>query len=83
MSKGKPRWYPEKRANTIGPYCSNCDEIGGVLHCESGVPQHIVESVCKGNSHNCCKVTYRKWAGKLNSDGRPHVTNRFDTCNEE
>lgn len=79
MSKGKPRHNPNKKANQKGDWCDCCEEIEGHLHCVMGTPEHIVETVCKGNPHNCCKVVYRKWAGKSEKNGIPHVVNSFDT----
>ena len=77
MGKGKPRHNPNKKQNTYGSWCDRCEEIDSKLHCESRTPQHIVETVCKGNRHNCCKVTYRKWAGKRQEDAKPHPESQF------
>ena len=77
MSKGKPRHNPDKKQNNYGKFCSCCEEINGKLYCEVGAPQHVVETVCKGNPHNCCKVTYRKWAGKNPTKGLPHPESQF------
>lgn len=77
MSKGKPRHNPDKKQNKYGSTCSCCEEINGKLHCVAGAPDHVVEDVCKGNPHNCCKVTYRKWAGKSETDALPHPDSEF------
>lgn len=60
MSKGKPRWYPDKPQNKYGSTCPMCEEIpqsdGTVhLHCECGGNQADIK-VCKGNRHNCIKT---------------------------
>ena len=41
------------------------------MHCENNVPSHVVEKICKGNPHNCCKVLYKNWAGKDPKKGVP------------
>lgn len=78
MSKNKPRHNPNKKANLKGKFCDCCEEINGHLHCEMGVPENIVRTVCRRNPHNCCKVVYRKWAGKSLKNDEPHVSNRFN-----
>lgn len=82
MGKGKPRHNPDKKQNKKGNWCDCCEEIYGHLNCEAGAPCHIVEEVCKGNPHNCCKVTYRKWAGKKITDGKPHPQSEFRVLSE-
>lgn len=77
MSKNKPRKYPDKPQNKKGYWCDYCEIINGKMNCEAGAPAHIVEEVCKGNPHNCCKVTYRKWAGKDQNKGLPHPQSQF------
>jgi len=78
MGKGKPRHNPNKPANNWGGWCSACEEFNEddpethYFHCDIGVPSHIVETVCKCNPHNCCKVAYRQWAGKGDANGVPH-----------
>lgn len=73
MSKGKPRHNPKKRQNKMGWWCDCCEEIDGRLVCELGVSSKIVEEICKGNPHNCCKVGYRQWAGKDDKKEKPGV----------
>lgn len=70
IGKGKPRHNPDKKQNQLGEWCQCCDIIDGKLVCEMLGPSHLVTEVCKGNPHNCCKVTYRQWAGK--SDKKDH-----------
>ena len=55
----KARHNPEKPQNKMGSICqySEEDEYGN-LRCELG--DNI--KICKGNSHNCCKVKYHKLA---------------------
>ena len=83
MSKNRPRHNPTKKQNNYGSWCDCCEEIDGKLNCSAGAPQHIVETVCKGNRHNCCKVTYRKWAGKSEKQGKPHPESQFTILQED
>lgn len=59
MSKNKPRHNPDKPQNKYGDWCSYAEEHNGKLYCECGYGD---ASVCKGNRHNCIKVTYKKLA---------------------
>jgi len=67
MGKGKPRHHPNKRQNTWGgdwtcPYCHDTNYNGDdVMICEHGYDKQGLPK-CKGNRHNCCKVTYKKEA---------------------
>ena len=60
MAKEKPRHDPRKTANLMGKICQFSDEINGKLVCNHG--ENI--NICKGNPHNCVKVTYQKEASK-------------------
>ena len=60
MGKGKPRKYPDKKANKRGGFCSHCEEINGELHCNYEGKRGA--EICKGNPHNCIKVSGRKTA---------------------
>ena len=73
MSKGKPRWYPNKPQNKYGGICPMVEEIpqkDGTIYmrCEHicGRPEEI--KVCKGNKHNCVKTYLHREASK--SDAR-------------
>lgn len=61
MGKGKPRHDPSKRANQRGGSCSHCeihnDELWCIYEGKRGA------AICKGNPHNCIKVSLRKIAG--------------------
>lgn len=61
MSKGKPRHNPNKRANQRGGWCSHCEEVNGLLRCM--YDGTWATAICKGNPHNCMKVSLRKLAG--------------------
>ena len=60
MSKGKPRHYPDKPANKRGGWCSHCEELSGGLTCNYEGRRGA--AICKGNPHNCIKVSLRKFA---------------------
>lgn len=61
MAKGKPRHNPDKPANRRGGGCSHCEELNGKLVCNyEGVKG---AEICKGNPHNCIKVSLHKVAG--------------------
>ena len=64
MGKGKPRHDPNKRANQRGSFCSHCETSGGingdVMYCIYDGTRAI--NICKGNPHNCMKVSLRKAA---------------------
>lgn len=82
MGKGKPRHNPNKKQNLYGNLCDCCEVIGDHHHCMYGAPERIIETVCKGNRHNCCKVTYRKWAGKDIHKAYPHPESEFIDVSE-
>ena len=57
MSKGKPRHNPDKPANKYGDRCPYYEEyITGKVGCECK-SFYGDELECKGNRHNCVKVT--------------------------
>ena len=56
MSKGKPRWYPEKPQNNRQIPCPRYEEHEGNCYCEQGTSADAM--VCKGNPHNCVKTKY-------------------------
>lgn len=60
MAKGKPRHNPNKPANQRGGQCSHCEEVNGELTCNYEGTRGVV--ICKGNPHNCIKVSLRKIA---------------------
>ena len=68
MSKGKPRWYPDKPQNNKPLYCPRFEEYG------DNDPIHVychglnVEDArtCQGNPHNCIKTYYRRAASRSN-----------------
>lgn len=67
MGKGKPRQDPNKIHNQWGgdwtcDYCHDTKHNGKeVMICEQGYDK-VGLPKCKGNRHNCCKVTYKKEA---------------------
>lgn len=63
MGKGKPRWYPDKKQNKYGDWCSACEDVNDKLYCEAHQGTNATD-ICKGNPHNCCKVKYHKEATK-------------------
>lgn len=65
MSKGKPRWYPDKPQNKIGSRCPRFeDHSNGIYYCEQG---NVGDAkVCKGNPHNCVKTKYHRAASRSN-----------------
>ena len=83
MSKGRPRHNPDKKQNKKGYQCDCYEILSSGPTCNVGTPQHIVETVCKGNPHNCCKVTYRKWGGKSEKDEKPHPKSQFTIVTKE
>ena len=64
MAKGKPRHNPNKPQNKYGDWCNACEEVNGELYCEVPSYGKKAAEICKGNPHNCCKVTYHKEAAK-------------------
>ena len=74
MGKGKPRHNPEKPQNNYGGdgQCIWCDEVNGRLECEFLCSFDVI-NICRGNRHNCCKVTYHQWAGKDPKKEHPSV----------
>ena len=65
MSKGKPRWYPNKPQNRYGKKCEYYEETdSGYGYCEALFTMKNPTVVCKGNPHNCCKVRYSEMARK-------------------
>lgn len=63
MGKGKPRHDPNKRANQRGGFCSHCEvnSTTGLMYCM--YDGTWATNICKGNPHNCMKVSLRKAAG--------------------
>lgn len=64
MAKGKPRYNPDKPANKRGGYCSHCEGLDGTgdgLSCNYDGKWGA--AICKGNPHNCIKVSLHKLAG--------------------
>ena len=66
MSKGKPRWYPDKLQNNKKIPCPLYEKsIDGTCYCEHG--SSVTDTkVCKGNPHNCIKTQYHKAASRSN-----------------
>ena len=65
MGKSKPRWYPNKKQNQYGNFCSYYEESNnGYGYCESLLTNGNPTVICKGNPHNCCKVKYHDMARK-------------------
>lgn len=60
MSKGKPRYNPDKPQNKIGSNCSYYEGYKDNFWCERG--RDVTK--CKGNPHNCCKVKYEILASR-------------------
>lgn len=81
MGKGKPRHNPNKRANQRGGWCSHCERHGDELWCnyegKSGA------AICKGNPHNCIKVSLRKIAGLSNTQRNNGVIPSGVSVNED
>ena len=65
MGKGKPRHNPDKRANQRGGWCSHCERFNDGLSCNYDGRRGA--AICKGNPHNCMKVSLRKIAGLSNA----------------
>lgn len=64
MSKGKPRWYPDKPQNNRPKVCPYFEDHNGLFICEGG--ETNAAKICKGNPHNCIKAKYHKEATKIN-----------------
>jgi len=61
MSKGKPRYNPDKPQNRLGGNCSYYEESPSSSPCcENSFVADV--SICKGNPHNCIKIKYKKLA---------------------
>lgn len=61
MAKGKPRHNPDKPANQRGGFCSHYEELSSGPRCMYDGSWGA--AICKGNPHNCMKVSLRKLAG--------------------
>ena len=59
MGKG-PRHDPDKRQNKMGDFCPYYEIIDGFPSCEKARRT----AKCKGNPHNCIKVTYQILASR-------------------
>ncbi|MFW6002649.1 MAG: hypothetical protein ACOCQD_04850 [archaeon] len=63
MGKGKPRHNPDKPQNKFNKYCIWChyDPEGNARYCERPICGDGIMDInkCKGNTHNCKKVTYK------------------------
>jgi hypothetical protein len=65
MSKGKPRWYPDKPQNNMSIPCTRFEDHGnGNYYCEQGTSDDA--KTCKGNPHNCVKTKYHRAASRSN-----------------
>ena len=63
MSKGKPRWYPDKPQNNKQNPCPRYEEYSsGGCYCEGGSVGDA--EICKGNPHNCMKTLYHRAASR-------------------
>ena len=60
MGKGKPRHDPNKSQNLRGGKCSYYEYNNESPCCENSFVADV--SICKGNSHNCVKIKYKKLA---------------------
>lgn len=81
MGKGKPRHNPNKRANQRGGWCCWGEEINGLLVCTYEGTRGA--AICKGNPHNCMKVSLRKFASLSNAQRDNGVIPRGVSINED
>ena len=81
MGKGKPRHNPNKRANQRGGWCSRCEDYNGELWCNYEGKRGA--AICKGNPHNCTKVSLRKIAALSNNQRNNGLIPRGVSVNKE
>ena len=81
MGKGKPRHNPNKRANQRGGWCSHCEDYNGELWCNYEGKRGT--AICKGNPHNCMKVSLRKIVALSNNQRNNGVIPRGVSVNKE
>lgn len=62
MAKGKPRHSPNKPANKRGGSCGHCEGLDGTGELSCNYEGKRGAAICKGNPHNCMKVSLRKLA---------------------